>query len=539
MDILFNNRYTKDCIRYCSLFPTTFEFTKDILVSLWIAQGWTTAGNDAFIEEACIQCFDILLKGRYIVPTGYDPHGDRIKYKVGEEMDAFLQDHLIRPQFSKELDGNYIEDFKLQHLSLSFKDIGQINFQIIKNLNRLQTLIIHGCYGFKATHLPFDLFRELKSLRILSISHTDVVELPSSIECSKELRYLDMSETPIRWLPESICNLSNLQTLELDNCLGLIRLPKRVKQLINLRHLILDIPRQLQSMPEGLGKLSKLRTLRAFFVGEEDGYTINELKQMNKLSGSLRILKLENIKTPEQAADASLCSKQDLKKIELQWSDLQDEINRDEEEILTRLEPPLGIQELKILYYSGGKLPSWIGNPSFSEMVSITLHKCRYCTSLPFLGQLPSLKFLNIIGMDEVKDVNKLFCGGKGINQHQPSFPALDKLTLDSMPELEIWTTEIRIGDFPCLMNLTIESCPKINCLPSLSNLKSLMHMEISYCPELSCLPDGRLPSTLESLMIRDSPKLNERCSNSQGEDWPKIAHVPIFYIDNMEVHTK
>lgn len=95
------------------------------------------------------------------------------------------------------------------------------------------------------------------------------------------------------------------------------------------------------------------------------------------------------------------------------------------------------------------------------------------------------------------------------------------------------------MGDFPLLMNLIIESCPKINCLPSLSHLNSLMHLELSYCPELSCLPDGGLPLTLESLMIKDCPKLNERCSNNQGEDWSKIDHVPILYIDNMEVHKK
>ncbi|XP_073149244.1 uncharacterized protein [Henckelia pumila] len=538
MYTLFNNRYTKDCIRYCSIFPTTYEFTKDILVWLWIAHGGTIAGNSIFIEEVCIQCFDILLKQQYIVPTGYDPCGDEMKYKVGDEMNAFLQNHLQGSRFSKELDGKHMEESKLEHLSLSFKEIDQINVQIIKRFSRLQTLIIHRCYGFNIKQLPLDLFSELKELRILSLSHTDVMELPSSIKSSKELRYLDMSETPIRWLPESMCNLFHLQTLKLDNCLGIMELPQRTKEWTNLRHLMLDVARQLQFMPERIGKLSELRTLRAFLVGEEDGYTINELKNMNKLSGSLRILKLENIKTPEQAADASLCWKQGLKKIELQWSDLQDEMNPIEEEILTYLGPPLGIQELKILYFSGGNLPSWIGMPSFSEMVSLTLHKCRYCSNLPSLGLLPSLKHLSIIGMNEVLEINSLFCGEQGNDQNQPSFPALQNLSFCSMSKLEKWT-EMRTGDFPRLMNLTIESCPKINCLPSLTHLISLINMVISYCPELSCLPDGMLPSKLESLMIKNCPKLKGRCSDDGGEDWPKIAHVPVFYIDGVKIHTK
>ncbi|XP_039029042.1 putative disease resistance protein RGA4 [Hibiscus syriacus] len=46
--------------------------------------------------------------------------------------------------------------------------------------------------------------------------------------------------------------------------------------------------------------------------------------------------------------------------------------------------------------------------------------------------------------------------------------------------------------------------------------------------PELSSLPEGMQHLTeLEELTITECPKLDERCMEETGEDWPKIAHVP------------
>ncbi|KAK6127154.1 hypothetical protein DH2020_039102 [Rehmannia glutinosa] len=533
--VLHDKRYVKDCILFCSVFPSDYQFTKDMLVWQWIAEGLTNLTEEEMEEEVCIQCFDILLNLDYIVASGYDHFVGQMMYKIGDKMIEFLQKQPLEPKFLKYLDSKQTHVAKIEHLSFAFMEIDHIKFGILKLCHQLQTLIIHGCFGSKVERLPSDLFLEIKALKILNLSRTNILELPSSVEYLEELRYLDMSETPIRWLPESIRCFSNLQTLKLDGCLSLIGLPKCTSKLINLRHLVLDVVRQLQSMPTGIGKLSKLQTLGAFLVGEDEGSRIGELKNMNKLKGSLRILNLENVMTREEAAEAGLCNKRDLKTIELQWSDLQDEKNTDEQEILESLQPPFGIHELKILFYSGGVLPSWISNPSFGELVSITLYRCRYCDSLPCLGELPSLKLLNIVENNEVVEINSLF-SKKHANQHHVAFPKLEKLSFDSMSVLEKWTG-LEISDFPNLRHLIIEYCPKFVGLPFLSHLNSLLHLEISCCPELSCLPEGGLPPTLESLMIKDCPKLKGRCCNEQCEGWSKVARVRAFYIDNQKVY--
>ncbi|PIN21128.1 Apoptotic ATPase [Handroanthus impetiginosus] len=522
-----------DCILFCSVFPSDYKFTRDMLVCQWIAQGLIKLEKDEIMEEVYIQCFNTLLNWDYIVPCGYDHYFDLTKYKVGDKMDAFLPKQRLEPKFQKDLDSNEIDVAKIEHLSLAFKEFDHINFGILKQCSGLQTLMIHQCYGCKVKCPPSDLFLNLKDLKILDLSHTDVVVLPSSVVNLKELQCLDISETPLISLPNSIHCLSNLQTLKLDGCSQLIRLPECMSELINLQHLVLDDV-QLQSLPKGIGKLSKLRTLGSFYVGDGDGNHIGELKNMNNLKGSFQILNLEYVTTKEAGAEACLCNKQDLRKVNLCWSDLQDEKNPNEEEILQSLQPPFGIQELTVMFYSGEVLPSWMSNSSFSELVSISLYWCRYWSSLPSLGELPALKLLKIVENNELMEINNFFCRQQ-TDQHHVAFPKLEKLSFVSMYKLEKWTG-IENGNFPSLHSLIIEYCPKFVALPFLSRLNSLSHMEIRSCQELSCLPEGGLPATLGCLMITDCPKLKPRCCNEQCEDWSKVANVPDLYIDCQKV---
>ncbi|KAL0453266.1 UNVERIFIED_CONTAM: putative disease resistance protein RGA1 [Sesamum latifolium] len=208
------------------------------------------------------------------------------------------------------------------------------------------------------------------------------------------------------------------------------------------------------------GKLTNLQTLSAFLVGKKDGNRIAQLRNMNKLKGSLCILKLENILNKEEARDARLHDKLHLTKLEFIWSDLQDAKVTSEEEILEHLQPHFGLQELKIVSYSGGSLPSWISDPSFTQVTSITLYGCRYCERLPSLGELPSLKILNIVDMDELVVIDRLFYQQQA-NQRQNAFPRLEQLSFDGMSNLEIWTG-IEEGHFPCLQLLTIRFCPRL-----------------------------------------------------------------------------
>ncbi|RVW72216.1 putative disease resistance RPP13-like protein 1 [Vitis vinifera] len=147
--------------------------------------------------------------------------------------------------------------------------------------------------------------------------------------------------------------------------------------------------------------------------------------------------------------------------------------------------PQRNLKKLTVEFYGGPKVPSWIGNPSFSKMESLTLKNCGKCTSLPCLGRLSLLKALRIQGMCKVKTIGDEFFGE--VSLFQP-FPCLKSLRFEDMPEWEDWCFSDMVeeceGLFSCLRELRIRECPKLtgslpNCLPSLAEL------EIFECPKL------------------------------------------------------
>uniref|UniRef100_A0A7N2LDB3 KHA domain-containing protein n=1 Tax=Quercus lobata TaxID=97700 RepID=A0A7N2LDB3_QUELO len=70
-----------------------------------------------------------------------------------------------------------------------------------------------------------------------------------------------------------------------------------------------------------------------------------------------------------------------------------------------------------------------------SNQILLTLNTCRNCSSLPPLGQLPSLKNLTVEGMDRIKIIGIEFCGD-GCSSAMP-FPSLETLEFDSMLQWE------------------------------------------------------------------------------------------------------
>ena len=74
-----------------------------------------------------------------------------------------------------------------------------------------------------------------------------------------------------------------------------------------------------------------------------------------------------------------------------------------------------------------------------SNQILLTLNNCRNCSSLPPLGQLPSLKNLTVEGMDGIKIIGIEFCGD-GCSSTMP-FPSLETLKFDSMLQWEEWSS--------------------------------------------------------------------------------------------------
>ncbi|KAH6832509.1 hypothetical protein C2S53_008181 [Perilla frutescens var. hirtella] len=518
------------CIEHCKLLFPDCDFEKDKLVLMWIAEECIELGVTKRMEDVGNLYFDALVQEKVIVPSKFDILHRQMKYKFNT---CQVSDGLLKQFNYLRINGSHVGEIyhkETLHLSWQCRRLDRYVFDALKNFKQLRTLIMHEDCSDSINQLPNDIFVGLRLLKTLDMSRTSIEEIPGSIGKLESLRYLDISETPIKRLPESLGRLYCLQTLNLKACFGLVALPRGLGRLVNLRHLDLDIVSQLKSMPRGMGNLIKLQTLRAFIVGKNDGCGIGELKDMNEITGSFCISRLENVSNAEEAKEAALSDKKYIDKLELRWYNYGNDDFHDTTEILESLQPHFHLKELQLTFYGGLKLPSWISNPSYVDLASITLYKCINCDILPSIGELPSLKILHIMDMGNVRNISAVFCRNsetKALN----AFPMLEKLTLDNMLTLEEWSG-VEYGDFPCLRYVSIRYCPKLRVLPSLSHLCSLEHLEISHCTQLISLPEGSLPRLLEYLIISGCPEINERCRKDEGLDWSKIASVGNIWID-------
>jgi len=459
--------HIKRCFAYCSILPKDYEFEEDQLVQLWMAEGLIQAGQgDKQMEDLGSEYFQDLLSRSFFQQSSrdgsqflmHDLINDLAQWVAGDI--CFRMEDRIGGSNGKRLPK------KARHSSyLGGEYDSTRKFEAFFELKCLRTFLPFmlpspgQCY---LTHnVPLQLLPKLRCLRVLSLNGYRIYELPDSIGDLKFLRYLDLSYTCIRGLPESTTTLCNLQTLILVGCKHLKELPSKLGNLVNLRHLNILNANKLEGMPPQIGKLTCLQTLSNLIVRKGNCFALKELGSLLHLRGTLIISRLENAIEPMDARDAKLIEKLDLTALCLEWGwewswgidephDITSEL-----EVLNMLQPSKALKVLTIRRYGGMKFPTWLKGHSFPHMVLLRIENCKKCTSLPPVGELPSLKHLFIEGMTSVKNVGHEFYGG---SCSQP-FESLETLCFKDMEEWESWSPN---EEFPHLRELSIENCPKL-----------------------------------------------------------------------------
>ena len=335
-------------------------------------------------------------------------------------------------------------------------------------------------------------------------------------------------------LPETICNLCNLQILNIvmTSHIGLKKLPQGMSKLINLKHLILeekDFWTRKFKFPREIGRLSSLTKLSHFCVGGKDDSHrcgLGELKYLNHLQGTLKIYGLGNVVDACEAKNAELKKKIGLRDLYLYFSEenVENHGGRMETDVsvLNALEPPPGLEILGIGRYQGTTMfPNWM--VSLAKLKRLTLTRGENLERLPPLGKLQFLEYLLICGASfPFKKVGVEFLGIESKNKKDDIikiFPNLKILLFDSLRNWEEW---IGIG------GQEEEDC--IIIMPCLQKLI------ISQCPKIKSLPDFLFKTSLQEFTVVKSPILSRRYQRSTGEDWAKISHIPDIQINSIQV---
>ncbi|KAK6140407.1 hypothetical protein DH2020_025849 [Rehmannia glutinosa] len=239
-------------------------------------------------------------------------------------------------------------------------------------------------------------------------------------------------------------------------------------------------------MPLELGDLVDLRMLPQFIVGSS-GSSIGDLRNLSHLQESLWISRLENVTSSWDARRANLQEKKGLNQLVFEWSTISEEFL--EEKVATKvfemLQPNLKLKTVKIKNYHDKMFPSWVGDPTFSKLISLTLSDCKRCVFLPPAGQLPSLKELHIKGVLGIKSIGAEFYGLERL-----------KMFLNDCKELQQLPQHVEYVELDCFQSL--ERLPL-----DFRKLGSLGELVITDCPKLESISVTIFPSNLKGLILR------------------------------------
>ncbi|GKV46376.1 hypothetical protein SLEP1_g53363 [Rubroshorea leprosula] len=495
--------HLKRCFAYCALFPQDYEFKEKELVLLWMAEGLLqqqSHGKKQMEEEIGHQYFHELF-----LRSLFQQSSTNKSWFVMHDLINDLAVHVAGKIFcnlERSMGDEKLE--KARHLSFTPHEYEiSERFTILDKLKHLRTflpLLGDKTCLYLSKRILHEFLPTLNRLRVLSLHHYKIRELPESFQNLKHIRYIDFSYTSIKCIPESVGSLLFLQTMLLCGCGGLSKLPMTIGNLIDLHHLDITDTSSLKEMPSGIGNLKNLVTLSKFIVGKTSGMMtrLSDLKNLSQLQGRLSIEDLQNVLAIQDAREANLDKIHGLEKLVLKWTTSNNDLERttsnsdleqttsnndleqttsdnDRDElvlkmqVLSCLKPHSNLKSLKISCYGGENFPPWVCDPSlFLNLSSMKLNHCERCTLLPSLGLLTVLKELIIEGMDSIEAIGSEFYGRHG------SFPSLAELVFRNMPKWKEWTSSAEsAGEFPCLHRLVIENCPKLlGQLPS--NLSSL-----------------------------------------------------------------
>ncbi|KAK9138234.1 hypothetical protein Sjap_008828 [Stephania japonica] len=531
----------KQCFQYCAIFPKDATIMKADLIQQWMAHNFIQSSNDLEMDKVGNDYFKTLCWHSFLQDMKMDENHDIESCKMHDLVHDLAQ--LIMGKellvLSHKTPTENVNLGETRHLTVSLHK--EREFSFLEDLSKkLRTFI-------SKRPVANDAWVNFKFIRVLHLN--DIKEVSSSICKLILLRYLSIQSYSLTSLPQSISQLYHLETLNIEECPELEKLPDDMGKLTNLRHLYIA---KSTKILKTFGRLHSLRSISPIlFLGEEeDGHGIGELECLNNLCGHLRIHNMERVRDASHVRKAKLMEKGKVYQLEMVWKvrNAAEGTNTDYSEVVEALELPPNLIEFSINDFPDVKL-AWttlLANGSLRYLVEIKLQKCRNLEEIPPIWHIqPSLEKLEISYMAKVK-----LLGGKCTSTRALVAPRLKHLTFKYMRVLEEWVENSTAtpNSFPLLEKLIVKKCDmlriapsdfpavkeiKLNCvgkegvsslLSQPWSLASLEKLRVHSCRELSLTLTSTFPS-LKEIYISNIGGLDMMCSSANND--PRRHHLP------------
>ncbi|CAK7334125.1 unnamed protein product [Dovyalis caffra] len=469
--------WMKPCFLYMGLFPKGFEVPVRRLFQLWIAEGLVTPSCSGELgpEEVAEVYLEELINRNMIEVARWRSDGIPKTCRIpGSIYDVFS------PKAAAEIGLFYIHckshhssgdqpRFPVRRLAsyLSIKNYPSSDWYI----RSLRSYISFGAHkgGIPAGEIgkflnKLILRRDLGLLTVLDLEGVYKPRLPKSFQKLLNLKHVGLRSTALDSLPESICDLPCLETLDVKHT-SITSLPSSIWMAKNLRHLYMDwihfddISIQLSSDSE---PLAKLQTLRGLSISEQSPI----LSSLFKITCLTKLALRFSLTLPEPMNNwiSQLTTLQSLRLRSIKKTGERGSIK------LSALSDHQKLLDLYLL----GVLPRPINIkllPPNLKILTLSMSQLRK-DPMRTLGQLPYLNILRLFGDSYL---------GEEMTCYQGGFPQLQVLKLWKLVELEKWT--VMEGAMPCLREVEIRACKRLEKLEGLKQLATLKELILTNMP--------------------------------------------------------
>ncbi|CAN6902207.1 unnamed protein product [Brassica oleracea] len=402
----------ESCFEYCSLFPEDHLIEKEKLIDYWICEGFITENEDR--ERTVNQGYEIIgTLVRSCLLMEEESNKSKVKmHDVVHEMALWITSDLgeNREKCIVRAGVGLREVPKIKKWG-SVERMSLMNNKIAKiagspKCPKLTTLFLQGMY---LKRISGGLFTCMPRLVVLDLSENSrLTLLPEEISELVSLKYLDLSRTWIWELPVCVQKLKKLIHLYLEG-------------ISNLRRI------------DGISQLSSLRTLKLLGC---------EQLRFDKSWKELRLLKHLEVLTTE------ILSKLDLEKLlfcHMGRRCIQKVVIKDMTE-----------ESFGIVRNCKG--------PCFRNLSSVAIERCRQLKDSTWLLFAPNLVHLSLKNIWELEEVVSIEKADEMEVQDLIPFGKLETLVMVDLPVVKsIYWTPL---PFPCMREMTIDRCPKLEKLP-------------------------------------------------------------------------